>query len=1032
MKTTLKHVGLLLAASGLAGSALVSCGSDAPVAIAKRITARNELIGGPGALGEVGDFLLANDQIRVIVQGEGYSRGFGVYGGAIIDADLQRPSSGDATGGSGYDQFAEMFPAFFLKAMAPQEGGIRVETSTDGAASVVVSGRGGDFLFMLTRINDVVAGGDSIAFENEYKVRPGKRYVEITTSVINISDAAISLPGEGVRGLIGDDIDFALPAGDVLLFGARNKVFTPIAGFDLRFTLQDLYKEATGLPQLPGLVTPFIATRGEHVSYGFASGVTDPNISFVSRAGYEGARPDDLLVPFIFSAFTGSFYAAAPKSLASRERFSFKKYFIVGSGDVASIRDVVHDIRKTATGELGGRVRDEVGKTPLSDVSVVTFDSQGRPYNQHTPDSNGIFRGTYEPGKYSYRVVSEGRFTTAPVDFEITLGTKTGIDIELPLAGFVSARVLGPENRPMPAKCTLVGRYASGAAGFDPMRFLYDLKVGEHMLATDLIPDVAGDPSTLEYIEKVIYLGAGPKTEPVRPGKYRAVCSRGIEYELATREIEVQSGRTATIDVMLEHSTKTPGWASGDYHLHSTNSIDSSMELDDRVVSIAAEGVDIAMASDHNFITDYSPIIAREGLERYVQGMVGLELTTLEIGHFNGFPLKYDPGPITKGAFEWSGRPPTVLFSDLRKRGAHGEDATIVQVNHPRDSILGYFNAFNWNQDTAEPEDSPNLLLAPEGPEFGPQNFDYGFDAMEIYNGKHFELLRSYRVPAVLPEPPLPAMIPPAGTLLRDESGRIAFPGGMDDWFVLLDQGRRYTAMGNSDSHGGEDEAGYPRTYTPVSDDLPGEIDELDIVRSIKAQKAVATNGPLIEVTVDGKGMGELATVAGGTAKLVVITRAASWIDLSTINVIVNGETVETIRGDRTALARVERDLPISRDSWVIVEVAGDKSMWPVVTPLEIPSIQVSDAVGSIASSFGIDFNAFGNLRPEPRGIVRPYGFTNPVWIDADGDGQFQGPGASRRSLRAIDPSTPLLPVKKLPHSKIPTLVKLFSAFSGH
>ena len=69
-----------------------TCSSDPAPAVAKQIAARNELIGGPGALGEVGDYLLANDQIRVIVQGSGYSRGFGVYGGAIIDADIQRTS----------------------------------------------------------------------------------------------------------------------------------------------------------------------------------------------------------------------------------------------------------------------------------------------------------------------------------------------------------------------------------------------------------------------------------------------------------------------------------------------------------------------------------------------------------------------------------------------------------------------------------------------------------------------------------------------------------------------------------------------------------------------------------------------------------------------------------------------------------------------------------------------------------------------------------------------------------------------------
>jgi hypothetical protein len=1016
---------VVLSAAGLG----LSCGDKNEVAFAKKIASRTELIGGPGALGEVGDYLLANDKIRVIIQGPGYSRGFGVYGGAIIDADLQRPgSAGDSRGGQGKDQFAEMFPAFFLKAMAPREGDIRTEIGEDGSASVVVKGASGDFLFLLQRVNDIVASADGIAFENRYTVRPGKRYVEVTTSITNVAGKTLDLPGEGIQSLVGDDVDFAIPAGDVLLFGARNKLFAPGAGFDIRFTLEDLYKkEQRKLPQLPGLVTQFIASRGDHISYGFASGVSDPEVSFVKRAGYEDVRPDDLVVPFIFSAFTGSFYAAAPKKLLDRESFSFKKYFIVGTGDVASIRDVIHEIRGYQTGELSGLVREEAGKAPEVGVSVVTYDSKGKPYNQHTTDTSGYFRGTYEPGSYTYRVVSDGRFTTAPVAFEITAGKKVGVEIELPMQGLVSVRVLGEDGRALPAKCSLVGTYSEAASGFDPMRFLYDLKVGEPMLPTDIIPDTS-DPSTREYIEELIFAGMEPVTEAVRPGKYRAVCSRGIEYDIAEKQIEVQAGRLATIDVMLKHSTPTPGWASGDYHLHSTNSIDSSLEVGKRVTTIAAEGVDIALSSDHNFVTDYAPEIARLGLERYVQGMVGLELTTLEIGHFNGFPLKFEPGPITKGAFEWSGRPPRALFDDLRARGAHGKDQTVVQVNHPRSPILGYFADYNWNPDTGEPEESPNVLIAPEGPEFGPERFDLSFDALEIFNGKHFEELRSYRVPEVLPEPPLPADIPPAGTVLRDSSNRIAFPGGMDDWFVLLDQGRRYTATGNSDSHNTDDEAGYPRTYTAVSNDAPGEIDELDVVRAMKSQRAVVTNGPLVELSVNGKGMGEIASAPDGKVNVKAIARAASWMDLSSVTVIVNGEAVETVRGDRTQLQNVELNVDVDRDSWVIVEARGEKSMWPVVTPLEIPSLQITDAVGSLASSLGVDLNPFGNLQPKKRGIVTPYGFTNPVFVDADGDGQYTGSRQGSRALR-----TPVdglhLRVRNPKAKEIPLVLKIFGAF---
>src|SRR6185436_1543554 len=73
--------------------ALAGCSSKVPLVAARQIASRADLIGGPGALGDVGDYLLANEQIRVVIQGPGYSRGFGLYGGSLIDADLQRPRS---------------------------------------------------------------------------------------------------------------------------------------------------------------------------------------------------------------------------------------------------------------------------------------------------------------------------------------------------------------------------------------------------------------------------------------------------------------------------------------------------------------------------------------------------------------------------------------------------------------------------------------------------------------------------------------------------------------------------------------------------------------------------------------------------------------------------------------------------------------------------------------------------------------------------------------------------------------------------
>ena len=116
---------IIMVALLLLGGGLTSC-SDEGRSYAGRVNSPMELIGGPGALGAVGDYLLANDKVRVIIQDKGWSRGFGVFGGGIIDADIVRPGTqSSAAGGTGRDNFGEAFPAFFLQAFDVENQTIR-------------------------------------------------------------------------------------------------------------------------------------------------------------------------------------------------------------------------------------------------------------------------------------------------------------------------------------------------------------------------------------------------------------------------------------------------------------------------------------------------------------------------------------------------------------------------------------------------------------------------------------------------------------------------------------------------------------------------------------------------------------------------------------------------------------------------------------------------------------------------------------------------------------------------------------------
>ncbi|HYD48125.1 MAG TPA: hypothetical protein VEB21_07255, partial [Terriglobales bacterium] len=1020
---------------------LAGCGTDdsepsSGRASAHGVSNRSQLVGGDRALGEVGDLVLENEKIRVVIQKEGFSRGFGVYGGGLIDADLRRPRE-DGTSGeaNGNDQFAELFPAFFVQAVAVSQVQVLDDGTNGGPARVEASGVAGDFLELVAVLNRAVTGSNAdyrdndspprIRYSTIYELEPGKQYVNIRFRVENISDRSLTFPAReanflfGVLGLPTEG--FTVPIGDIALFGATSKVFIPGVGFDLRFGLERAYARGIDFPAFPGFATEFIASRGENTSYGMIVEESDRNYVFNKRSFYEDGRTpitrSSMLVPFVASSFLGVFYQDAPPGLAPGESFELLKHFVIGSGDVGSVLDIINEIRGEETGHLGGQVFDAVSGEPQEGLSVVVYqrlsDGSHRPYSQYDVRENGSFGGSLVPGNYSLKVVGTARPTTGFIDFDIAAGRTTSLRVASTPPGRIFVRILDENGVSLPAKATAVGRYAAEFAGELTPSFLFDLEAGEDFRSTDLITDDANDPSTREYIEGVGFTADGIVELLVRPGEYDVVSSRGPEYDVARSSVRVDAGQTATISHRLRRVVDTRGWVALDSHIHSRASIDSPMGLDERVASLAAEGVEVAVATDHNYITDYAPFVARNGLIEWLHPVVGLEMTTLESGHFNGYPLRYQVGPITHGSFEWARRPPQEIFDGLRNLGSLGAANTIVQVNHPRDDLLGYYTQYSRDPLTHAqiPPTFLDQFISPTGPAFigpdGKTTFSFDYEAVELLNGKLFYEVHHYRVPEQLPPGELPPVIPPTGSILRDVDGQVAFRGVVDDWFNLLNLGYRYIGVGTGDSHSGFDEAGQFRTMVYVGTDQPMAISDRMIVNGLRSRRAVATNGPLIDFWIndpDVGAMGQTIEDGDGTVELTYKLTSAPWISIERLNIYRNGVIARTIELDPErdlAADPVEEplELPLAVDgdgaaidSWFVIEAIGYRSMHPVIRAQEIPPLLLTDALASLAGPLGFGNDEFGDLRPAEVFPVTGYAITNPVWVTTDG-GEFTPPG---------------------------------------
>ncbi|TVR03881.1 MAG: hypothetical protein EA398_03765 [Deltaproteobacteria bacterium] len=1235
----------------LAGTlALPSCSPSADeedgggFASATQITSRSQLIGGHRALGDIGDYLLENDRIRIIIQDAGFSRGFGVYGGSIIDADIRRVGlEGDSRGGVGMDSLGEIFPAFFLQAVAVDRVDITHDGRDGGPARIVASGRGGDFLTLVSglvglavdeRSREWCAGdtrparperpvtfarrilglerfetldddtreaaltahdGDRLALllalgdegwaaieglpgapsgrvetwedldederetrtleaiercENPYRyeviytLAPGDEHAEVTLRAINDSGddvapyrspAADPLVAGAAPGLLRSAGLPSVPIGDVALFGDTAKLFVPGIGFDLRFGIERAYAFDFPADTFAGLPAEFIATRttvgDAPVSYGFLAAPSEHNFAYNSRvrtelddggglrcgpSKYEGLgadiTPSTLMLPFVASGFVGIFHGMLPLDIpeplddatvreivddsvlhdsilpwscrtterASRllpmrlgpgEDFQASKYLIVGA-ELSNVLDTVFSLQGLPTGRLTGRVIEERDGVAAAGSEVVVYQvrmgADGEPFNRifahFDVDANGTFSGRLPPGDYTLRVVGTGRLHaidpqtgtdhTHFVPFAIRAGETTTRELTAPPRSRITVRIVDAQGRPLPAKATAVGAYDPRFAGQNTMEFLYDLEIGESFVNTDMVVDDPDDPSTLRYIERVSVTRDGIASLTVRPGTYTVVASRGPEYSVAEQDVTVAPGRTESITLVLDRTVDTRGWIASDFHIHTINSIDAGIELDDRVLTIAAEGVEFAVSTDHNFITDLSPWVLRNNLQDWMVTSVGLEVTTLEAGHFNGFPLTYEVGPITHGAFEWSGRPPAELIADLRSLGAHGPENTIVQINHPRDSIIGYFDQFRIHGLTTEvvpPSEFFGIAAASSGSAFFEvdENGNYvlqdedgnlwfnrpvtsGFqlvndagvpwedvpdappvnslrrvstftlgdtDTIELLNGKRLDQLRHYRIPFCLDEEQLEELgfsaSARAGQIVVDDRLRPENPGAVDDWFNLLNLGERIIGVGNSDTHAANQEAGVPRTMVWVGESDPRRVHELDVVQGLRAGRAFSTNGPMIDFHIDDPDQGIMGSeirASGGEVELVARIQTPEWFSVSQLNIWQNGLIADRVFFDSSAdyAEPVRRTLSVDRDSWFVLELIGDDNFFPVVRPNEIPRLDLTDAVGALASI--LPFGSDAPLEVDLVAPASPYAITNPVWVRTS-DSDWTAPG---------------------------------------
>lgn len=975
---------------------LLSCNSAPSFTRAALLTSMDESIGGPKASAQIGDFLLENDRVRFAILAGGNSFGPSVYGGTLVDADLRRadPAYG---AGHGKDAFVELFATVNMNLIAADEPSdvTIISDGTDGTAIIRADEAGAPFLELLGALwglPDIKQPDFRIT--TDYILKAGSPALELVTTA-SFTDPGTELPvataatGGSELPLLDLALFDGLSFGDFYLQGGSVDVFAAGLGFDEEAAVFEKSQRGENTFQDPFAVD-FVAGVADGVSYALASS-TGP-----------------IHIPMFTSSQTAAF-GAGVESTEAEGRFpagaaySYHRWLGVGKGDVGSAFDAIIEASGAVHGDVSGFVVEEGTGVALPHVSVLVFRKDaGLPWSQWETDvgddsqPDGSFGGHLLPGDWELVVHSRGRPAGPRVPITVVADQEVQLVLTSPRAGQVTVRVVDELDRAIPSKLTFIRK--DGAA---------------------LLPDY-GDPYIAGEPAEVVFLPHGEGRLVLPPGSWEAVASRGMEYEIDRVPFTLSASDTVELELQVIRSVDTPGAFAADFHVHAINSFDSGTVLSDRVVTMVAEGVEFFTSTDHDFLTDYAPTVEDLGLEPWVKTAVGLETTTLEVGHFIGFPLQADTLVEAGGAFDWSGMTPGEIFSEFETLGVQAGTTPVRMVAHPRDGILGYFDQYGWDPYTGQVEFG---ILSLFNPLLAVENFSLDFDALELLNGKRFEILRtptqaeldSYAADtSSLDNYALVSRTAAEQTDLAKGTYTLGYghEGQIDDWFTLLNAGTRLTALGNSDSHGKYSvEAGCPRNYVFMDADEPTELEPQAVAEAVRAGHVVASYGPYVEFSINDPAniVGTELVDTDGSVDLNIRVQAPTWMAVDRVEIYQNGTLIQEWTGlpaEGTAVLRVDEtvSVAVTQDSWFVIIVMGDDDLAPLFTPVEFPPVQLADVVTDALSDLPTVSDFLPAGVPIPRtGAVMPFAVTNPIWVDVDGSG-FTPPGIPSWLVPPIEP----------------------------
>jgi hypothetical protein len=355
-------------------------------------------------------------------------------------------------------------------------------------------------------------------------------------------------------------------------------------------------------------------------------------------------------------------------------------------------------------------------------------------------------------------------------------------------------------------------------------------------------------------------------------GKYRLRGIRGPEYKPVAEEITIQPGEALTHTVKLARWTHAArdGWFSGENHIHANYGYGQWHNTPESMLAQCA-GEDLNVCNFMVANSDTDGIFDRS--------------------YFRGRP---DPRSTAD----------TILYWNQEFRSTLWGHMTLLDLKQVVEPVMTGF------RDTTNPWDVPTNADVADRTHWQKGHVNY---THAIQNP-----IKPFENPYAAKGLPIDVALGKIDSLDLNNS----FTGTVPIWHRLLNCGFRLPPSAGTDCFLNRIFSQLPggdRVYVHVD----GPLTYAAWIDGLKKGKSFVTNGPMLELTVDGKELGTVLALAG-PQKVMVKARARAQFPLEKVELLYNGRVAATLPLGKDSLgARLVQPVLIDKSGWLALRAEG-------------------------------------------------------------------------------------------------------------